>query len=652
MTERMRFRDGNWSRSAFENGWPWVTEAFFIVLSIAALIAMIALLKVYDGQPVFQWHSVTLNAVIAVLSVVLKACLSSVVGSCLGQWKWILFSREKRIMLDFEKIDLASRGAWGAFSVMLRRPMSNIARLGAFVMLFAVAIDPFSQQLLQSITLLVFETPHESIENAYGRAYTAGTWTFTNQTAKLPGIEKPFYKISPLVDIEMETAILDSLFSDPSLIQRRLQVSCPSGNCKWNKFTTLGVCHRCTNLTSQLKRYDNWARLDNMYNYSAYMLPNGAYLANSENNLSLHPPNLLLPGGSGSGAATSMMGFGTGNASQTVAMGDIKTLIWAMTAVHVNLSRNISTESYHPLETWPNLPIVANECALYYCAKDIVSTMVNTTMEESYTEQTDFARDPASFRPKYVSQEGILSEAELQSLEFDPVVSNIRRSYLQLKSPKNTSIILSIEDLSVASISGYFQQTFRSDANVSTVRNGEGITLALKSSDIPQGKANIAFYATDSLPSKGAGLWNNKKPILETNFALLAKSMTNAIRNDGARGGATQLYGPRNTSGYIGLYKPIYSVQWGWIALHVTLITGGTVFFIITVKHSSLAERTLQCLAWKNNSLAIISKASELGPFFKSTDDVKELNRKAKAASATFNQKEGRSLETAMHDSS
>lgn len=100
--------------------WPWAGETFMMAVCAASLVVMIVLLRAYDGHSIFHWHSVTLNAVISVLSVIMKGALTSVAATCIGQWKWILFTRERCPVLDFEKIDKASRGSWGFFSVLTR----------------------------------------------------------------------------------------------------------------------------------------------------------------------------------------------------------------------------------------------------------------------------------------------------------------------------------------------------------------------------------------------------------------------------------------------------------------------------------------------------------------------------------------------------
>lgn len=82
---------------------------------------MVGLLAKFDSQPVFEWNSVTLNAVISTLSAVMKASLLFSAAECIGQWKWILLSRSKRSLIDFERVDLASRGPLGCFNLLWRR---------------------------------------------------------------------------------------------------------------------------------------------------------------------------------------------------------------------------------------------------------------------------------------------------------------------------------------------------------------------------------------------------------------------------------------------------------------------------------------------------------------------------------------------------
>jgi len=105
-----------------ENGvGVWTREIVGLVASIVFLVSMCVLLAVYDGKPIFSWHGVSLNAVVSVLSTASRGALLYAAAEAIGQWKWILFSRQRRILMDFERIDSASRGLLGSFYLLFSR---------------------------------------------------------------------------------------------------------------------------------------------------------------------------------------------------------------------------------------------------------------------------------------------------------------------------------------------------------------------------------------------------------------------------------------------------------------------------------------------------------------------------------------------------
>lgn len=85
---------------------------------------MILILYKYHNRPLEQWHSVTLNTVVSVLSTATKTGLLLVAEESISQWKWILYWRETRPFIDFERLDKASRGPKGSANLLwkLRKP--------------------------------------------------------------------------------------------------------------------------------------------------------------------------------------------------------------------------------------------------------------------------------------------------------------------------------------------------------------------------------------------------------------------------------------------------------------------------------------------------------------------------------------------------
>lgn len=96
--------------------WGW--EILAVIGSASCLAALVGLLLGYDGKPIFTWHGVTLNSIVSLLSTASKAALLFAVAELISQWKWILFTDHARPLMDFERIDSASRGLLGSLRVM------------------------------------------------------------------------------------------------------------------------------------------------------------------------------------------------------------------------------------------------------------------------------------------------------------------------------------------------------------------------------------------------------------------------------------------------------------------------------------------------------------------------------------------------------
>lgn len=96
----------------------WSCELASVTGSAFLLLALVAVLLVYDGQPIFTWHGITLNAIVSILSTASKTALLFAITELVSQWKWILFTDRSRPLMDFERIDSASRGAFGSLKLM------------------------------------------------------------------------------------------------------------------------------------------------------------------------------------------------------------------------------------------------------------------------------------------------------------------------------------------------------------------------------------------------------------------------------------------------------------------------------------------------------------------------------------------------------
>lgn len=100
---------------------PWAWEIAALVGVFASFAGLVTLLAVFDGRAIFDWKSVTLNTIVSTVSLALRALLLYAIAECVGQWKWIMFDRSERSLMDFERIDLASRGPLGSLYLSWQR---------------------------------------------------------------------------------------------------------------------------------------------------------------------------------------------------------------------------------------------------------------------------------------------------------------------------------------------------------------------------------------------------------------------------------------------------------------------------------------------------------------------------------------------------
>lgn len=103
----------------------WWLELSALILSLASLGALVALLSISDGQPVSTWAGLSPNAIVSILAGTSRANLAFVISTCLSQGKWNWAGKIVEPLIDFDRFDAASRGAWGSIRLlrsMIRHP--------------------------------------------------------------------------------------------------------------------------------------------------------------------------------------------------------------------------------------------------------------------------------------------------------------------------------------------------------------------------------------------------------------------------------------------------------------------------------------------------------------------------------------------------
>jgi len=208
------------------------------IFSAMCMAVILGVLVHWDGKGVPNWKGMTLNSFISVLSGFCRAALLVPTAEALGQLKWNWFSRKPRKMMDFELLDSASRGPWGSFVLLARTKGITLHSVGAAIILLALPLDLFFQQIVAYPTVWV-KTPYNSTlarSTVYQPPATVATWQGGKQ----------------IFGDQILYSVYQSYFlRDP--VATTYNPGCPTSNCTFEPFDTLAVCSSCVDAKPNLQ---------------------------------------------------------------------------------------------------------------------------------------------------------------------------------------------------------------------------------------------------------------------------------------------------------------------------------------------------------------------------------------------------------------
>jgi hypothetical protein len=406
----------------------------------------------------------------------------------------------------------------------------------------------------------------------------------------------------------MQGAIEFSLTSTQEAVEGQAKFECPGSRCTFNTSKSLAVCSRCEDLSSRLERRQDgigyqlseyrWDQsLAQMSpNSTMYRLPNGLFLDNIDEDYGI------------SGDMVHMATLGTSNPGQTVAMGDIDTLIWSQTMIRA---------SGQEVNMWPDYDIQATECALYYCVQNYSISVENGTVSQELDVTEGVRRNMDSWLPtgSNPSNEDI-SEELVASLAYHPADSLIPRSDLQLVAESGEHWNVSKE--AVDGISFFMQHLFAVCLDQTSIREGN-CTDAIEDWGTPNG-----FYLTVASTDGAREEYqpNIAKVLFETKdyagiFDRMAISMSNAMRA-----------GNETDVGIVFHPTTIYNVDWRWISLPLFVEIGGLIFFALAIWSTARTRGAVP--VWKSSELAVLSHSAAAHEHLKEARTPQEHEKKAK----------------------
>jgi hypothetical protein len=425
-------------------------------------------------------------------------------------------------------------------------------------------------------------------------------------------------------DYSAQAGIFNALLQPYDALVQQTAFVCPTGNCTWDTYESLAVCSTCTNLSSRVSRYTEMSYLYSelakrqiiagsfVPNATTLQLANGHYI----NNIDGAPYYMPVDSNYTEGFAIQsvyMTTFGTGNASRTNSFQDSSNLLWAMSFLKMQAPPNGTTAS----KGWPDVPVEAMECGLFYCVNQYTSSVKNGTLYETEVPVQDATRNPDSWKLiqySYPNLDGVfIDNQRTDSLEFNSSTSSWYRTDLML----GDGFYLSWA--AVNSLSSQFQSQFTSPKPINASEH-PNFTSAPDYMPINGYYKNLPNSLHDGKvysPSVMQILY--KSPNLNDTFRRLARGLSNAIRA-GADNTTVQ-------TGASGVMTAHYRIQWPWITLHVIVAVGAIALLIATM----IESRTARAPVWKSSALAMMSLSltREIGDVLADAQSMKDMKGRA-----------------------
>ncbi|KAH7113747.1 hypothetical protein B0J11DRAFT_139418 [Dendryphion nanum] len=246
-----RIEDRLWHYSIHGNIFKkWLLEIISWSISALCMAIILVALVLLQGQKLSKWplnSTISLNTFVATFSRIASAALLLPVSEALGQLKWSwFFQGTSKKMWDFEIFDNASRGPWGSLQLLLRTKGRKLAALGAAIVLLAIAMDPFFQQVVDTVDRWTLE----------------GVSSIPRVVRYGPKYNKFFVggQRQSFVDPTLRAVAADFFYSNGTQplslgngTRPEIPITCPTSNCTWPPYESLGFCSTCADVSDLLE---------------------------------------------------------------------------------------------------------------------------------------------------------------------------------------------------------------------------------------------------------------------------------------------------------------------------------------------------------------------------------------------------------------
>lgn len=262
---------GVWRVRPFTNWWLW--EIICIIFAVLCIIAVGILASRLNGTQVSNWTFVLQpSTLISALIMAAQSSMMLVVAEAIGQLKWLHMSLpEAKPLSDLHALESASRGPLGSLNIFyLWKPQTkaicSLVYMASLVTIAALAMGPFSQQIV-SIQLENLKEQGNAVamtaaSNSYYTNQLSDMQWFANANGEL-GMNIGLTTTANWCNVNsaMQGGFYNGMYG---LGGSLFDFGCPSGNCTWERFTSLGFCSTCVDVSAStnITRSPNTGGLD------------------------------------------------------------------------------------------------------------------------------------------------------------------------------------------------------------------------------------------------------------------------------------------------------------------------------------------------------------------------------------------------------
>lgn len=530
------------------NAW-WVGETIAALLSLGCLAVVVWILVDIgsEGKKLSDWGlSWSPNSMVSTFVNASRFLVLFVVAECVGQFGWLYYQGGARPLGELEAFDAASRGPLGSALFVLRmRAKSVLASVGALIIIVALAMDTFAQEVLNFETRMV---PVAGGANA--------TW--------LPAARRYDTNSSILTSSKMRKSIYGGFLD----FETPVDFGCLTGNCTWDAFSSLGLCSSCQDLSNAItptcsSDVGNETCAQLTYTLSDYnltlVLQNGSFVEQGD----INDPNARLDANGTENKIYTLVKSVAGEAHPG-GLKDPRLFEFAVAQLLVDSTAELTYNS-EDLQS-PSWNITA--CAVSWCAKvyEDVEVKSGALINSSPREVNLTASTNSSCWSTSTCQEFVPANTTTALPDGDDDNADSTNSIFYIGVGDDSVSVRRIMDF---------------DYNITVSNSSDNVI-------------DDAYTLATTM------MWNTN---ITASFAHIAASMTNYIRSSAATSSADD----DDASRILGVaysYTTYIVVHWGWFALPAAVVGAGVLLLIICAALS--ARKRSEGVLWKTSSLPLL----------------------------------------------